>query len=565
MDARSGPISDIQTLATCLTPHRWTFLGMLLLLSADSLAALLGPWLAGSGTASILDDTGTRTDPRVFLALWLGVLVVRGALGAFSQYTVGTTGQAMTAELRGRLYQHLQSLPVDYFNQRRRGETLSLLHTDAAIIGAFVSNTLVQLLPALVTFIGALLVMSWLNITIALIAAACLPTYYLLLKLAGRKLRRLSRAWMDASSHLHAISDENLALLPAIKAFTREPAELERFNRANSELLRISRRQLLIQSLLSPLTTVLGGCALAALLWSGTGYLESGRLSVPELVTLLLYCLLLLNPLRALAGVYGQVQTARGAAERIIAFFNQPGEPSDCGKRELAAVVGGIRYERVSFSYPGRNLLLNTAELIISPGETVAITGENGAGKSTIGHLLLRYLEPSAGRVLIDGVDIADVSLSSLRRQVGLVAQQVLLFNASIAENIGYGLPSASREDIRRAARAARAHDFISGLPEGYDTLIGDQGVRLSGGQRQRIALARTLLTDPPILILDEATAMFDPASEAAFIGACHRALSLKTVIIITHRPASLALADRVLVLADGKLRPAAATVRAAS
>jgi ABC-type multidrug transport system fused ATPase/permease subunit len=289
---------------------------------------------------------------------------------------------------------------------------------------------------------------------------------------------------------------------------------------------------------------------------------------VPELVTLILYCLLLLNPLRTLAGVYGQVQAARGAADRIVAFFSQPCEPADPGSKKLARSAGSIRYENVSFNYPRRGPLLNGLELAIRPGETIAITGENGAGKSTIGHLLLRYLEPSAGRVLVDGIDISDVTLNSLRRQVGLVAQQVLLLNASVSENIGYGKPAASREAIQNAARAARAHDFICTLPEGYDTVIGDQGVRLSGGQRQRIALARTLLINPPILILDEATAMFDPAGEAAFIAACHQALSRKTVILITHRQASLALADRVLVLRDGKLHPAAAdgssSVRAA-
>ena len=264
---------------------------------------------------------------------------------------------------------------------------------------------------------------------------------------------------------------------------------------------------------------------------------------------LLLYAALLMSPLSTLANVYGQVQRTRGSAERIIEFLEEQPEPADEGDSELQNVAGHIQLQDVDFGYPGRPRVLNSFNLEIGAGETIALTGKNGAGKSTIAHLLMRFADPDGGRILIDGTDIRQATLASVRSQVGLVAQHVLLVNGSVADNIAYGKPAVSREEIEQAARSAHADAFIKELPDGYDTVIGDQGIRLSGGQRQRLSLARTLLRNPPILILDEATAMFDPVGEQAFIEECHDLLSQKTVILITHRPASLALADRVVKL----------------
>jgi ATP-binding cassette subfamily B protein len=289
---------------------------------------------------------------------------------------------------------------------------------------------------------------------------------------------------------------------------------------------------------------------LLLLLWLGSDRIATGDLAAAELVSLLLYAMLLSQPLKGLANVYGQVQRTRGAAERIIEFLNEQPEPDDAGTPALPAAKGEIRFEQVRFHYPGGKPVLAGLNLHIDAGETVAITGPNGAGKSTIAHLLMRLTDPDSGHILIDGTDIASVSLTSLRGQIGLVAQHTLLVNGTVAENIAYGQPLVEQAEIEQAARAAHAHDFITQLPKGYETVIGEQGLRLSGGQRQRISLARTLLINPPILILDEATSMFDPAGEEGFIAECRELLGGKTVILITHRPASLALADRVLELA---------------
>jgi ATP-binding cassette subfamily B protein len=266
-----------------------------------------------------------------------------------------------------------------------------------------------------------------------------------------------------------------VALLPAVKAFTRERHEKQRFETHNATLLGLSRRQLFIQALLSPAVGLMAGLGMLLLLWLGTARMASGELTAADLVSLMLYAMLLTQPLRSLANVYGQVQQTRGAAERIIEFLSEQPEPEDEGKPALPPTTGDIRFEQVHFHYPGGKPVLQGLNLQITAGETVAITGPNGVGKSTIAHLLMRLADPDSGHILIDGRDIAEVSLASLRGQIGLVAQHTLLVNGTVAENIAYGQPLVEQAQIEQAARAAHAHEFIAQLPTGYDTVIGDQ------------------------------------------------------------------------------------------
>jgi ATP-binding cassette subfamily B protein len=538
-----------------ITPHHRVLLAVVALLLASSAAALAQPWLAGQLTQALLGVEAAALGVKDVLILWLVLVILRSALGFATQYYIGSTGEMMTASLRSRLFQHLQALPIGYYQQRRSGDVLALLSNDAEYISSFVTDTLVQLLPLLLTFAGAFVMMALIDPFIAGLAIVLLPAYFLTMKIIGRGIRPISRAWIDAYSNFITFLDENLDMLPAIKTFVREPTEQRRFEERNASLLSLSKRQLLIQSMLSPAIGLLAGLGLLLLLWLGSTRIATGELAAAELVSLLLYAMLLTQPLKGLANVYGEVQRTRGAAERIIEFLDEQPEPDDSGLPALPAARGEIRFQQVDFHYPGGKPVLQGLDLHIAAGETVAITGPNGVGKSTIAHLLMRMADPDAGRILIDNADIADVSLASLRGQIGLVAQHTLLVNGTVAENIGYGRPLVEQAEIEQAARAAHAHDFITQLPQGYDTVIGDQGLRLSGGQRQRVSLARTLLVDPPILILDEATSMFDPAGEEDFIAECRNLLGGKTVILITHRPASLGLADRVVDLGGKETR----------
>ncbi len=525
---------------------------IVLLMLIDSAAALVQPWLAGQVTGTLL---GTDTSGlSVLLLAWLGLAASKSLLTFFSGYLVGATGEEMSARLRTRIYEHLQILPMDYFHGRQQGETLALLTRDAEIIAYFITSTLVQLLPLMITFFGAFIMMALIDPLIAGLTLLLMPLYYLAMKLIGRGIRPLSTDWVNAWSKMYAFAEENLGMLAAIKAFTRETFESGRFARKNETLRRLSTRQLRIQSALTSSVAFLATAGLLLLVWLGARQMQQGALDAAELVSLLLYAMLMTRPISGLAGVYGEVQRTRGAAERLLDCFARRPEPDSTSQRGLAVAGGAIVFEDVSFAYAGRAPAVRDIRLEIAAGETVGIIGPNGAGKSTLAWLLMRFAEPDRGRILIDGMDISGVSLHSLRGQIGLVPQHTLLLNASVAENIAYGLPDAKMSAIRAAAVAARADDFIQALPEAYDTLIGDQGVRLSGGQRQRISLARTLLKDPPIIVLDEATSMFDPQGEKDFLAECADILAGKTVLMITHRPVALSIADRVVELHDGQI-----------
>ena len=537
------------------TPYRRTLLLITILMLCESGVALLSPWLAGRFTEAMLVSPATAYpfSLKQILLCWLAVLALKALLNFSNRYLTAKTGESMLAGLRNRLYDHLQSLPIRYFHERKHGEVLTLVTNDASIISSFVTGTLIGLLPLFVTFSGALVLIFFINPTIALMAGLLVPLFFLTMKVLGRKIRPLSKEMIDEYAHTFSIIEENLSLLPLIKSFTREKIESRRFQKGNLRLLNLTTRYLRIQALLSPVVHFLAASSILLLLWVAGNQVESGQLTSADLVSLLLYGMMLTRPISGLADVYGQVQHTRGAAQRLIDVFTASVEPTDT-KEKLPPVRGNIIFKDIHFSYPGRKQILCGLNQQIKAGETVAIVGENGAGKSTLIHLLMRFDEPQQGKIEIDGTDIRNVSISSLRQQIGLVQQNVLLLNATVRENISFGRPKADRDAVEKAARNAHALEFIRQLPDGFDTLIGDQGVKLSGGQKQRLALARVLLKDPPILILDEATAMFDPEGEKSFIQECHELLLQRTVILITHRPASLALADRTLQMKNGKL-----------
>ena len=552
--------ADLRLLLGYALPYRAALAFCALLMLAESAMALAVPWLGGRLAGSLLADASAAAVTGPILLALLALFAAQALLKFGNSYLLSRSAEHLLADLRIRLYDHLQALPLGFYHQRRQGEILALLTNDVDHLSGYISGTLLSLVPLLLTVAGAVLMMLRIDAALALFVTLMVPLFYLLLKILGRRLRPLAGQLQDAHAAAIATAEENLGMLPAIKTFTREPQESARYRQKIQRILHLSAEQRRIYAALGPLLQFLAAAGMVFVLWGMSAQMAAR--SPADMVSFLLYAALLTRPVGALADVYGQTQQARGALQRLGQVLTERPEPLALAGHALAAVRGDIEFRDVGFAYPGRAPVLAHFSLRIGAGETVAITGENGAGKSTLAHLLMRLNEPASGQILIDGTDIAGVSLASLRSRIGVVPQHVLLFNGSVRDNIGYGRPDAGDDAIVHAARLAQAHDFILALPDGYDTLIGDQGVRLSGGQRQRIALARALLKDPPILILDEATAMFDPEGEQAFLEACRDVLRQRTVLLITHRPASLALADRVVHLAGehAPLRPAAAS-----
>ncbi len=523
-------------------------------LSLSSLVLLALPW----GVRNIVDSALVRRDAALLnlVAVTLvGILLLQMLFGFAQTYLLGYVGERVVADVRKAVYAHMARLPLGYFNEQRTGELMSRVTNDATLIQTNVTNNLPGVLGQVVVLIGGIIVMLWTDWRLSLAIVATLVPIALFGRLFGVRLRQISTRTQAALGDATAVLEETLSGVRVVKAFGREGYETARFGSAVDRAFALALRRTRVRAVFVPLMTLLGFAAVTFVLWYGGRQVLAGTLSPGELVSMLVYMLLIIAPIGTLTTLYSQLAEALGAAERIFEVLDTPTEPLDRpGLPALPSLIGSVELRNVSFGYPNSARVLHDISMRVQPGEVVALVGPSGAGKTTLVNLIPRFYEPQRGEVLLDGYPVRDYSLESLRAQISVVPQETLLFGASVRENIAYGRLDATDEEIREAARAANAHNFIQLLPDGYDTLVGERGVKLSAGQRQRIAIARALLRDGQVLILDEATAALDNESEALVQDALERLMSDRTTLVIAHRLSTVERADKIVVLDRGRI-----------
>jgi ABC-type multidrug transport system fused ATPase/permease subunit len=500
--------------------------------------------------------------PRDFGPFWwialayLGLNVLDGLLGFADDYFSTWVGERFLLDLRTKLFAHLQGLSLEVFDRRRLGDMLSRLTGDIAAIEDLVLGGVVDAITfalRIVVFTGVLLYLRW---ELALVSLVVAPLFWLAARHFSRLIKRASREKRRRSGSISAVAEETLGNAALVQAYNRQDHEVERFRREGQGALAAQLASTRIRGLFSPLINLIelaGGLIVIGL---GTWELSQGRLTLGGLLAFLTYLTQLYSPIRGLSRLTNTFYAASASAERVIELLDETPAVRDCAQpKSLGRARGAVAFEAVSYRYPATaSDALEDVSFTARPGETVALVGASGAGKSTAAKLLLRFIGPTAGRVTVDGIDLRDLSLHELRENVAVVLQETLVFHASIRENIAYGRPGATDAQIEAAARAADAHEFISELPDGYETVIGQRGRRLSGGQRQRIAIARAMVRDAPVLLLDEPTTGLDAASSERVLEPMRRLMSGRTTIVISHDLLNVREATTIVVLDRGRV-----------
>jgi ATP-binding cassette subfamily B protein/subfamily B ATP-binding cassette protein MsbA len=520
---------------------------------------VLGPEPVGEPLASglrLLPGAGTARGLLVWVVLaGLAVFVLNSALDVVLTQAWIRVGQRMVYRLAGDLFAHIQRRSLLFHSRNSVGDSLSRITGDTWCAYKVVDTLLLTPAHALLMTAGMVVLMARVDFTLALLASAVTPFMAGTSFLMGRRLRAVARARREIESQIQSHVQRALSGIQVVQAFTQEEGEHRRFEQLATGALRAQRRSALagnLYNLLSGLATTLGT---AAVLCVGARHVLDGRLSFGTLLVFLAYLNSLQGQLRAFSGVYGTLQETGASVDRVAEMLEAELEVKDRpGAVPLPPVRGHVRLEEVTFGYEPDRPVLHGVSLEALPGQTVAIVGATGAGKTTLVSLIARFYDPSEGRVTVDGRDVRAVQLRSLRGQIGLVLQEPFLFPFTIAENIAFGRPGASREEIAAAARAANLHEFVERLPQGYDTAVGQRGATLSGGEKQRLSIARALLRDPPVLILDEPTSALDAHTEGLLLEALQRLMKGRTTFIIAHRLSTVRAADWIVVLHEGRI-----------
>jgi ATP-binding cassette, subfamily B, bacterial len=550
-------LKPLRALLPFLRPHVGTLLlalGALLVAAAAMLALPVA-------LRNLIDEGMAAGSPetinRYFIA-FLAAAAVFGVFAALRFYLVTWLGERVVADLRQAVYERVIRMDPAFFEVTRTGEVLSRLTADTTLVQSIAGVNLSITLRSIITVAGSLVMLAVTSLKLTAIIVVLIPLLIVPLVILGRRVRKLSRTSQDRIADTSGLADETLNAIQTVQAFTLETLNADRFGAAVEDSFDAAVKRTRVRSTLTAIATMLIFGAITFVLWIGAHDVIRGAMTGGELSQFLLYAVYVGVAAASLSEMWGEVQRAAGAMERLVEL--QHAEPRIVAPADPVPLPepgrGEIRFEHVGFRYPSRpdTPALDGFDLAVRPGETVAFVGPSGAGKSTTFQLLLRFYDPQDGRIRIDGVDVAEADPQAVRRRIGLVPQDTVLFAATARENIRYGRPGATDEEIESAARAAAADEFLRRLPEGYETFLGERGTRLSGGQRQRIAIARAILRDPPILLLDEATSALDAESERLVQEALERLMQGRTTIVIAHRLATVLEADRIVVMDHGRI-----------
>jgi len=554
---KSRNIGALRNLWPFLKPNKGLAIGWLVFLGISSGSSLLLP----VALRHIIDQgflaANLATINGTFLALF-GLAVVLAIATAARYFFIALLGERSLAALRTALYRHVINLDVGFYESTRVGELTSRLGTDTELVQTLVGSGISVALRSTVMLLGSAAAMAWTSPRLAGLTALVIPAVMLPILIFGRRVQKLSRNSQDRLADAAAVANETLNAAQAVKAYAREPVESRRYANAITLALATARRRIGMRSLLTAAVIVLIFGAITLVLWAGARDVIAGELAPGVLTQFVVYAIFAAGSVAGLSEVWGDVLQAAGAMERIGELFAEKASIAtpDAPDPLPQPVTGALRFDHVEFRYPSRPdvAALSGFDLEIAPGETVALVGPSGAGKSTVFSLLLRFHDPVAGSIRFDGVELRALALPELRGAIALVPQETVIFGGSAADNIRFGRENASDDEVREAARLAEADGFITALPEGYDAMLGERGVRLSGGQKQRIAIARAILRDAPLLLLDEATSALDAQSEAAIQHALERLEKGRTTLVIAHRLATVQRADRIVVMEGGKI-----------
>jgi ATP-binding cassette subfamily B protein len=514
----------------------------------------------GQGLKVVIDEGFARGQERLLdqtLAALAVMIVVLGVVTWIRVYNVYWIGARFTADLRQRVYDHLLTLSPGFYEETRTGEVASRVTNDVTLIEAVMGGTFLYALRMAVTLVGCVVMLLFTSVKLTVLALACMPLVLLPIGLLGNRLRKLSRAVQDRVADVTSHVDETLHEIRTVQAFAHEDRESLTFGERVNAVFGLAVQRSMALAMLIACTIVLAFGAVGALLWIGAHDVFAGRLTAGSLTAFIFYAVIVANATFVLSEVYGELQRAAGASERLQELLGtEPQIRAPANPAPMPAARGEVAFRTVTFSYPSRPQAhaLEGFELAVRPGESVALVGPSGAGKTTVFQLLLRFYDPVAGSVEIDGVDLRQADPREVRRRIAVVAQDPVIFAASVLENVRYGRPGATEAEVRAALESAYAWEFVSKLADGMHAQLGERGVKLSGGQRQRIAIARAILADRAILLLDEATSALDAESEKAVQLALERLMQGRTTLVIAHRLATVKSCSRIVVMDHGRI-----------